>query len=233
MSIEWIDRAVLLIHVIAGTITLLSGFIAMRTHKGGKNHRRSGLVFFWSMFIIFISALITIFFFRFNPFLLGISILAFYMTFTGYRVTYRKRGANGQNAQFMDWIAVVLATTGGLYLIIWGVMVLAGYSVIAWADYFGVLGIVFGVFILYTAIWEDARAFRQPVQDRQWWWYYHMDRMLGGMIGAVTALIVQQLGDIALLGSFSWIPWVLPGVIGALGINYWVGKYRRKFNNRT
>ncbi|MGB7339423.1 MAG: hypothetical protein WBC91_11070 [Phototrophicaceae bacterium] len=230
MSPEWIDRSILLVHVIAGTLTILSGIVAMRTHKGGKNHRRAGLTFFWSMFIIFISALATMFLFRFNPFLFGISILAFYMTFTGYRVTYRKRGANGQNAKLIDWVALILATTGGLYLLIWGVMVLGGYGLIAWTQYYGVLGIVFGIFILYTTLWEDARAFRQPVQDRQWWWYYHMDRMLGGMIGAVTALLVQQLGDIALLGSFSWIPWVLPGVIGALGINYWVGVYRRKFN---
>ncbi|MEM9953336.1 MAG: hypothetical protein AAF846_17145 [Chloroflexota bacterium] len=226
---EVVDRAILLTHVLAGCLTLLSGFASMWTDKGGKNHRRWGKVFFWSMFTIFITSLGTIFLFRFNPFLLGVNILSFYVTFTGYRVTYRKRGANGQNANWIDWTAVGLATIGGIFLIIWGAMVMLGYTEIAWSPTFGILGIVLGFFILQNAIIEDARAFRRPVADRRWWWYYHMERMLSGMIGAVTALTVQQLGSLAVLGNFSWIPWVLPGVIGGFGIAYWIRLYRRRF----
>jgi uncharacterized membrane protein len=230
MSPEILDRLILLIHVFAGIITLASGVASMVTRKGGKAHRLWGLTFFWAMFVIFISALGTIFFFRFNPFLLGISVLSFYMTFTGYRVTYRKRGANGQNAGLIDWIAVALATAGGLYLAIWGLLVFNGDVVIGWDSSFGMLGIVFAAFILFTALWEDARAFRRPVTDKRWWWYYHMERMLGGMIGAVTALLVQQIGSTAQFGSFFWVPWVLPAIIGTIGTTYWVGHYRRKFN---
>lgn len=230
MTPETMDRIILLIHVLAGTVTLTSGVASMVTRKGGKTHHLWGLAFFWAMFAVFISALGTIFFFRFNPFLLGISVLAFYMTFTGYRVTFRKRGANGQNAGLIDWIAVALATAGGLYLAIWGLLVFTGDVIIGWSSTFGLLGIAFAFFILFTALWEDARAFRRPITDKRWWWYYHMERMLGAMIGAVTALLIQQLGTTATLGSFAWVPWVLPGVIGVIGINYWVGYYRRKFN---
>ena len=226
---ESLDRLILLIHVISGIITLLSGLASMVTQKGGKLHRIFGKTFFGAMFVIFITTLGTVFLFRFNPFLLGINVLAFYMTFTGYRVLYRKRNANGQNAKLIDWLAMILATFAGLFLIIWGALVMTGNTRIAWSSTFGILGIAFGIFILFTALWEDALAFRRPVIDRRWWWYYHMERMLGGMIGAVTAALVQQLGDVALLGQFSWLPWVLPGLLGVVGINYWVGHYRRKF----
>jgi len=230
MSAETIDQIVLFIHVVAGFITLASGVMSMVTRKGGKNHRRWGLVFFWSMAIITVSSWITVFFFRFNPFLFGVSILAMYMTFTGYRVVFRKRGANGQNATIMDWVAVGLATISALYLAIWGALVAMGNVVIGWSSTFGFLAIALAGFILYTAIWEDVRAFRRPITDKQWWWYYHMERMLGAFIGAVTAFIVQRMGDSAVLGDFSWVFWVLPGVIGGFGITYWVGYYRRKFN---
>lgn len=226
---ESLDRLILLIHVISGIITLLSGLASMVTQKGGTLHRIFGKTFFGAMFIIFITTLGTVFLFRFNPFLLGINVLAFYMTFTGYRVLYRKRNANGQNAKLIDWLAMILATFAGLFLIIWGALVMTGNTRIGWSSTFGILGIAFGIFILFTALWEDALAFRRPVTDRRWWWYYHMERMLGGMIGAVTAALVQQLGDVALLGQFSWLPWVLPGLLGVVGINYWVGHYRRKF----
>lgn len=228
--LELLDRSILFIHVLAGFITLASGFASMLTHKGGKAHRRWGKVFFWAMFTIFITSFFTIFMFRFNPFLLGINIFAFYMAFTGYRVLYRKRDANGQNAQLIDWIAVLLATTGALYLMFWGTLVITGNVAIGWSSSFGILAIVLGAFILFMALWEDARLFRRPTTDRRWWWYYHMERMLGAMIGAVTAFLVQQLGTSALLGNLSWLPWVLPGVLGGIGINYWVGYYRRKFN---
>lgn len=226
---ESLDRLILLIHVLAGIVTLTSGFASMLTPKGGKNHRLWGKAFFWAMFTIFITSFGTIFLFRFNPFLLGVNILAFYMTFTGYRVVYRKRGANGQNAKLIDWMAVFFATIGGLYLLIWGAQVATGNIAIGWSSLFGILSIVLGIFILFTALWEDARLFRRPTTDRRWWWYYHMERMLGGMIGAVTAFIVQRLGEVAVLGDFAWLPWVLPGVIGGLGISYWVRYYRRKF----
>lgn len=232
MSLETLDRAVLLTHAVAGVITLTSGVAAMMTHKGGKAHRRWGLAFFWAMFVIFITSLSTIFLFRFNPLLLGLSILSFYMTFTGYRVTYRKRGAKGQNAGWVDWLAILFATVVGLFLAIWGGMVISG-AIITWSSVFGILGVVAGLIILYTALWEDARGFRRPVEDRQWWWYYHMNRMLSGMIGAVTAFLVQQLGDAPFLGEFAWIVWVVPSVIGGVGAQYWVSAYRRKFNKRA
>ena len=125
---------------------------------------RFGKTFFATMFVIFISSFGTIFLFRFNPFLLGINVLAFYMTFTGYRVVYRKRGANGQNAQLIDWIAMILATIAGLFLIIWGALVMTGNTRIAWASTFGILGIAFGVFILFKLIpeWSSDDSIKTP-----------------------------------------------------------------------
>ena len=73
----------------------------------------------------------------------------------------------------------------------WGTLVITGNVAIGWSSTFGILAIVLGAFILFMALWEDARLFRRPTTDRRWWWYYHMERMLGAMIGAVTAFLVQ------------------------------------------
>ena len=42
-------RLTLLFHITAGVLGLLSGAIALYTHKGGRQHRASGTLFVWTM----------------------------------------------------------------------------------------------------------------------------------------------------------------------------------------
>ena len=107
--------ALILSHVVAGVTTLISGLLAaFFGKKGGKLHRQVGLVFYWSMFWIFISALLIISFVRFSAFLLVIAVFSWYMTFSGVRVLKLKKT---MMAKPVDWTAAIITLLSGLFFI--------------------------------------------------------------------------------------------------------------------
>ncbi len=220
-----IHTAIITLHILAGITALLVAPVAMIVHKGGTAHRRWGKVYFWAMFAICLSA-VGMLFFRFNPFLAGVTAMSFYSALTGYRVLYRKRALAGA-APLFDRMAAWLALAAGTGLIGWGINALLnqrpGSSLT-----FAILPLVFGLFVFNQGV-VDLRLFRQPAADRRWWWYYHMERMLGAYIATVTAFLVQTVAPRLPAFDLVWIVWVAPGVIGGVLIGVWIKHYRRKF----
>jgi len=221
----------ILVHVTFALFCLLVAPLVMIVRKGGKVHRRWGKAYFWGMFVTNGSALVLLFW-RFNPFLLGVTVLSFYAAITGYRVIYRKR--TPQQTPLLDRGLAWAALTAGLLLILWG-----GLTALGWTGtnipsaggmliLLGILPVFFGFSIAQSA-WTDLRSFRQPSTDARWWWYYHMDRMLGSYLALLTALMVQRVGPY-LPGSVGWIVWVAPGLLGGFAVGYWINHYRRKFS---
>jgi hypothetical protein len=49
---------ILPIHIAAGVLAIPLGFLALAVKKGGTTHRRIGLVFVWTMFVLGITAAI-------------------------------------------------------------------------------------------------------------------------------------------------------------------------------
>src|ERR1700712_4537222 len=80
----------IIIHVVAGSIALLLGIIALTTNKGGKTHRKSGNIFLLLMILVIMTGLTGVFVFGRNTFLLVITILSGYFGFSGYRVLQTK-----------------------------------------------------------------------------------------------------------------------------------------------
>jgi len=221
-----IHTAIITLHILAGVTALLVAPVAMIVHKGGPAHRRWGKVYFWAMFAICVSA-VGMLFFRFNPFLAGVTAMSFYSALTGYRVIYRKRALAGA-APLFDRVAAWLALAAGTGLIGWGVNALLnpqpGFGLT-----FAILPLVFGLFVFNQGV-VDLRLFRQPAADRRWWWYYHMERMLGAYIATLTAFLVQTVTPRLPAFDLVWIVWVAPGVIGGVLIGRWIRHYRGKFS---
>lgn len=115
-------RGLLAMHVGAGFSAFVLAPIALATAKGGRPHKRWGIVYFWAMAVVAGTAL-PMAMFRPVLFLALISLLAFYLVFSGYRVLKLKSLANGGTAAPVDWIAAALLLAGGLAL--------AGFG---WAD---------------------------------------------------------------------------------------------------
>ena len=55
------EKVLILSHVIAGGLTLVTGLLAAFVgKKGGKLHKQVGATFLWSMFWVFVSAILII-----------------------------------------------------------------------------------------------------------------------------------------------------------------------------
>ncbi|MEL6537108.1 MAG: hypothetical protein AAFQ98_16925, partial [Bacteroidota bacterium] len=55
---ETIITIFLILHIAAGFIALGTGLSAILVRKGSKPHNRSGLVYFWAMVVVAISAFV-------------------------------------------------------------------------------------------------------------------------------------------------------------------------------
>lgn len=227
-----LHRGLIVTHVTLALIALALGPVAMLTHKGRKWHRRAGEVFFWSMVLSLVAA-IALLFFRFNPFLAGITALSLNGVVTGVRSLQRKRPQAGAGPTWFDWLFAIIVLASGLGLI--------GFGIAAGMDLvdsfipssgntfvlFVVLPMIFGFFAANDA-WADIRSLRTPSQERNWWWYYHMERMCGSYIALFTALMVQQVGP-RLPGEIAWMVWIAPTLIGAPLIGLWIRHYKTRF----
>src|SRR5467141_930185 len=99
------------IHIAAGTLALFVAPAAMLTVKGGQPHRRWGKIYFWSMAVVAVTAIVLAFW-RPVIFLAFVAVFSFYFSFSGYRSLIIKRSVPGA----IDWIAVALMILGGIGL---------------------------------------------------------------------------------------------------------------------
>ena len=102
----------LVLHVSAGTIAIISGYGAVIVRKGGRLHRRLGTAFFASMLLMSLMGASLAVIFN-QPGNIGGGILAFYLTATGWlAIRQTDQGVGRMQIGFM-LIAVVL--TGVLF----------------------------------------------------------------------------------------------------------------------
>lgn len=227
-----LHQILIYIHVLTALLSLVVAPVAMLVQKGGRNHRRWGKVYFWGMFVTNTSAFVLLTY-RFNIFLLGVTIISLYGAIVGYRVLYRKRPDQGQGATWLDWSVSLVTLAAGLLLISWSVAAMFGQTIAGLP--LGndaplvviLLPFGFGVMIVSNAA-SDLYRFIRPTQDRHQWWYDHMNGMVGSYIGLTTALMVQQVGP-RLPENIAWLVWILPGILGGVGLSRWIAYYRQQF----
>ena len=216
------NRMLVIAHVAGGLLALLIALVPMVARKGGAWHVRAGRIYFWAMMWVLVSAVVLSCTKRFIFFLLGVTVLSFYSTFTGVRCLYRKGGVAGNaRGRPLDWSITAAALGFGA--------VMAGYGLLnpKLNLMFAVLTVLFASLILSDAIRDVWRFFR-PSPDPKWWWYYHMERMMGSWIAGVTALAVNQIGP-RLPGNYRIWVWIGPAMVIAPFIVIWVRYYRKKF----
>jgi uncharacterized membrane protein len=97
-------RSLLILHVGAGFSSFLLAPVALATAKGGRQHKRWGMVYLWSMGVVAATAL-PMALYRPVLFLALVAVFSFYAAFSGYRVLKLKQLARGGSAKPVDWIA--------------------------------------------------------------------------------------------------------------------------------
>ena len=211
-----IFQAILIIHILFGSVALFVAPAAMMTGKGGVWHRRWGQIFFWAITGVAITAVV-LSVLRSGLFFLLVAVFSFYLALTGYRILYRKTAQ--RRATNVDWVAAVTMLLGSVVLIGYGVHRMLTSN-------FGTVAVVFGVIGFWLAA-ADVRTFLHHPSDKMAWWYSHMTRMLAAYIATVTAFSVVNMKFLPIVTRWLW-----PTVIGTAGIFIWRGYYRRKFNRR-
>ncbi|TCI84872.1 DUF2306 domain-containing protein [Tenacibaculum sp. M341] len=207
---ETFIQTLIIIHASFGGIALVSGLISMIAKKGEKMHKKSGLLFYYSMMLCGISAMIiAVLPNHENPFLFAIGIFSSYFVLTGNRVLNFKN--KNLNLSIDKYISITMIITGILMIFL---PILVSNSINIVLVVFAIIGIVFSI--------RDLILYTKPKQLKKSWLKLHLGKMIGGYISASTAFIV--------VNNFfpSFYGWFIPSIIGSFLIAYWMKKLNNK-----
>jgi len=209
------------IHILAGSLTLISGLIAMISKKGQAKHRLSGKIFFWSMAVTTLLGLNAgIFKPELNIFI-PIAIISFYQAATGYRILFIKTLNKGQKPQIIDWVLTI-----GM-LLTSSVFVILGIINFNTDIFFSIVLFAFSTIGLYCCGVDLYNYIKKPT-NKFYWLFIHIFRMSHGFIAALTAFLVNNSK------LFPFLPQVLlliiPIAVGQPIISFTIWNYKRKVN---
>ena len=215
-------RVLLTIHIAAGFGSFLIAPVALITAKGGRQHKRWGMVYLWCMGVVAATALPMAIFYP-VMFLALVAVFSFYSAFAGYRVLRLKDLARGGNAEPIDWIA--------------GIVTFCSSALLAWLSAFhpakiqvlGIVGVVFGLLGMRIASGQLISFVRKP-KEKMFWWYSHLGNFIGSYIAAWSAFSAVTLSRV--FGG-AWYVWLWPSIVGVPAIVLTTIYYKQKFKPRT
>ena len=210
-----INTALLAIHIVSGSVALLTATIALVTQKGGARHIRAGRVYAISMTLVFLTA-VPLAFLGSDIFLLLIAVFSFYLVFAGWRFARNYEG----NPHFADWAAITAMGLTGLGM--WGyaaVLMRGGSS--QW-----ITMILFGFIALALSI-ADVRFYRTTNVRSARRIARHFTNMMAGTIATVTAVVVVNVDT-----NPVWLGWIMPTLLITPLIVWWNIRVARQRRNR-
>lgn len=198
----------LILHIIAGSTALLSTFIAVPFKKGIKLHNNSGQIYFYSMTLVFITAMhLSLTDNPINWFLFSVGIFSYYMAFAGWRAAVERTNFPSR----IDYIVAYL-TLGCS-----GFMCYEANRLLNYGNDLSVVLFVFGGICAVMAI-QDLLQFRKgPIHGKERI-VRHLSRILPSVIAVFTAVLVvngEKLG-IPVLAT-----WLGPTIIITPVITLW------------
>ncbi|WP_026450108.1 hypothetical protein [Aequorivita capsosiphonis] len=203
-------QILIFIHATFGGIAFIAGFIAMVAKKGYKLHKKSGLVFFYSMMISGLIAMLVAFMPNHeSPFLFAVGIFSLYFVLTGKRALNFKNKIPDLKIDKLISVSMILS---GVLMILLPLFFTRSINIILVV--FAIIGIVFAS--------RDLLLYKNPERLRKSWLKLHLGKMLGGYISATTAFVVVNQFFPSIYG------WFIPGIIGGFFITYWIRKINRQ-----
>lgn len=202
----------IIIHVIAGSIALLLGIIALVSKKGNSMHKKRGKLFLGFLTIVVVSVLIGVFVFKRNVFLFVIMALSAYLCFLGFRVLKHKT-----NTPFKLNIAILTLITVSYFLY-----------------YFKTIGMIWSSVIIYSTVGYllfilsyDFLRYAVPAKRyKNLWVYGHILKM----VCAFSALLSAFTGTV--FENYQPYSQFLPSTFGLyLAIGVMIFYYRKAKRN--
>lgn len=187
----------LIIHVLAGAISLLAGALALGIVKKSKPHKKMGKIFFYSMSVVFVTAIIlsTI---KWQPFLLLIGIFSYAGTIRGIRS--------------MQMIKTLSATSfDTIFSVVWAIvsLVMIGLGVYYYIEQeflVGTLVMVFGILSLL-----NARSWHKLLHQKLSYPILFSSHVSGMALAYIASLTAFFVNTITILPWY--VVWFLPTLI--------------------
>jgi uncharacterized membrane protein len=208
----------LVIHILGGGLSLLSGTWNLIQKKGGNAHRKVGMVFVWAMLITGFSAFVLALL-KPNIFLFIIGIFTIYLVGTGQRYIHLKKLNEGEEPKWIDWLLTSSMGVIGVVFILWGFFLLvSGKSMGTALITFGIIGLL--------SVRKDLQNYRGKMRKKMYWLAAHIARITGAYIASVSAFLVVNQENFP-----SFIPvvvyWLLPTLILTPLIVKWIRKFAK------
>jgi uncharacterized membrane protein len=208
------------VHVMGGLVGIVAGFVALAAIKGGRRHRRSGMVFVYAMLTMSATGA-AIALLKSNGWGTAMGgFLAFYLVTTG--LVASRRGVPG--FQWTDLAALLMAVTLGVTYYTFGFQAVSSPSGKAYG-YPSPLYFVFGT-VTWLAAFGDARVLVRGIQGSRRL-ARHVWRMCFAMFIATASFFLGQakvIPEPLRIMPLLWIPVLL--VLGMM--LYWLVRLRLK-----
>ena len=213
-----IFKVFLTLHIVGGSVGLLTGMLNIMRKKGDKNHRLIGKIFFVSMLIVGASSLVLSYVHP-NYFLFMVGVFTLYMVGSGQRYLKHKQ-QDKLDSKVIEWTMTILMLLAGLFFVGIGILTIIK------SNLFGLIFITFGSLGLLF-VRQDFKNYNDKTTIKNYWLVDHLQRMTGGFIAALTAfLVVNAKYFPEQIPSFVY--WLLPTFILTPLIIKWSGKYEVK-----
>ncbi|MGB3949189.1 MAG: hypothetical protein WBM13_14475 [Bacteroidia bacterium] len=210
-------KVFLVIHIIAGTIGLISGTVNIIRKKGDRYHKITGLFFLYSMLTVSFSSF-ALSIIHPNYFLFIVGVFTLYLVSTGQRYLSLKNLANNQKPIFIDWALTLMMLLFGLVFIGLGIYYLMHQNT------FGLVFIVFGTIGL-VMVKTDIKNYKGKSEIKNVWLTVHIQRTIATYIAALTALLVVNFPNELLPNYLAFVPWLMPSAVITPLIFKWTKKY--------
>lgn len=206
------------IHAAAGGVALMSGLGAILFKKGSRNHKRSGRIFYYAMWLSAgIALIVAVLPGHENLFLFTIGLFSLYFLVMGKRAILYKMATHSYKADILcSYVMLICSAAIPMAPLISG-------------RPFSIVPLIFGIFGVTMAI-LNIRRFIKPIGINKQWLSFHIGHIMGGYIAAFTAFIVVNN---FFPPKFAWVAWLAPGVLGGIYIRYWIRKTRPKVKPRV
>ena len=194
------------LHVAFGTVALFVVPAALFSRKGSTWHRRWGIAFTGSMFVVLFSAGF-LWQAKGHLFLVPLAGVSAYLIFNGWRViARRRRRVPDQIDDRVDMLAAWGAIAAGFATAWLGVTAATPLLLSIKPALIGIgsIAIAFGS--------NDLLGFRSP-RMRVGWLLAHLSAMLAAYISAVTAFVVINAHEVPMT-----LRWLVPSTVGAATI---------------
>jgi len=202
-------------HIGAGMAALTLFWVPIFSRKGGLNHRRTGRWYVNAMWVVVITAILlsikNIFIAHYisAAFLGFLALITMRPLWSGISILKNKRDKSRRHKLIDQTLLILIVFFGGTLIVVARLMPEHGLSNVILV--FGVLGV--------TNIFELSKSFK-PVTASNWLGS-HISALCVTGIASHTAFLV--FGASSIIGQvftsyWAMLPWILPTVVGLLGI---------------